>query len=111
MKEYEFKTTMVGGKCHAVAPDGSKTVPFPSTKAHNEREALRREFHIMELEMQFDKLIAWLMDAPLDSAEYEGKVAELHQLEVKMKQLVTLPDTALNCIAEKSINDIKYGRV
>lgn len=110
MKEYEFKTTMVGGKCHAVAPDG-KTVPFPSTKAHNEREALRREFQIMELEMKFDKLIAWLMDAPLDSAEYEGKVAELHQLEVKMKQLVTLPDTALNCIAEKSINDIKYGRV
>jgi hypothetical protein len=90
MKQYEFKTVMIAGKVYANAPDG-KQVLLPATNAHNEREALRREFHIMEVEQQFDALIEKLETVELFSDEYNGMVAELRELEIKMSTLTPLP--------------------
>lgn len=108
MKEYEFKTKMVADKAFAIAPDG-KMVLLPSTNAHNEREALRREFHIMELEMQFDKVIEKLEDVELFSDEYNELLAEMRELEVKMSILVRPPvsDAFRGGIAEFSTSTLK----
>lgn len=52
---------------------------------------LQRENKIALCEMEFDKLIAWFTDAPLNDPDFENKTLELHQLEVKMKRLMTVP--------------------
>lgn len=90
MKEYEFKTIMIAGEVYATAPDG-KMVLMPPTAAHTEREALRREFHIMELELEFDKVIEKLETVELFSGEYSKLVSELHGLEVKISMLTRPP--------------------
>lgn len=72
---------------------------------------LERENKIAIYELEFDKIIEWLTENKTDHPEYEAKVAELHRLEVKMKQLITVPfESTMNGFKEKSINDIKYGR-
>ena len=90
MKEYEFKTVMVAGKVFATAPDG-KMVLMPPINANTEREALRREFHIMEVEQQFDALIEKLETVELFSDEYNEMVKELRELEIKMSTLTRPP--------------------
>jgi hypothetical protein len=108
MKQYEFKTVMIAGKVFATAPDG-KQVLMPPLTARTEREALRREFHIMEVEQQFDALIEKLETVELFSDEYNGMVKELRELEIKMSTLTRPPvsDALRGGIAEFSTSTLK----
>ena len=108
MKEYEFKTIMHCGKCHAVAPD-CKIVLLPLINAHTEREALRREFQIMELEINFDKVIEKLETVELFSDEYNELLAEMRELEMKLSLLLRPPvsESKSGGIPEFSISTLK----
>lgn len=110
MKEYELKCTTIGNVVMAISPSGNLTrCPNAGTP---EREKLRIEYAIEEMELEYDKLIDKLLEIKPLTTEYDEAVSKIGEFEAKMALLTNKPvyGSKTGGILEKSLNDIKLGR-
>ncbi len=87
MEKYEFKTMMVDGVLMVTAPNGV-VHKMPATNKQWERERLRREFAIQEMEQKYDALIERLEGLKPFTTEYDKALSELGAFEAKMRALL-----------------------
>jgi hypothetical protein len=87
MERYEFKTMMVDGVLMVTAPNGV-VHKMPATNKQWEREALRRDFEIQEMEQKYDVLIERLEGLSPLTKEFDEALSELGAYEQRMAVLM-----------------------